>query len=1029
VLASDPAQTRETRKVVTVLFCDMVGSTALADQRDPELQHWIVTRYFDAMRESIEQHGGTVAKFIGDAVMGVFGTPVLHEDDALRAIRAAAAMREALVGLNADLERSVDVRLQIRIGVNTGEAIVGDVSRSDTMVTGDLANMASRLQTSAAPGEILLGEATYALTRDAITAEPLAPMTVKGKEEPLRAHRLLGVAPGARARPARRGSAFVGRERELALIRETFARTVRSRSCHLLTVLGHPGVGKSRLVGEAIRDAHEGATVLEGACLPYGEGTTFWPLTEIVRAAAGEGGGDLREQLTGLVHGEANAADVVDGVIALLHGAGEERRTEERFWAVRRLLGAIARKGPLAVVFDDIQWAETMLLDLVEHIADWSRDAPLLLVCIARPELLETRPGWGGGKPNAASMLLDPLTEGESGRLIEQRLGALELPEAIRRRVLEAAEGYPLFVEELISMLVEDGTLSADLQPDRIRIPATINLLLASRIDRLPPDERDVLERAAVEGALFHRGAVGHLAETREEAQLDAILEQLVHKELIAPERPQLRGEQAFRFRHILIRDAAYEALPKRSRAGLHERFAQWLGTVASAEAADEFVGYHLEQAFRYRRELHRPEPEDRELAGRAARHLAAAGRRAQSRGDSLGASKLLRRSVALFREDGGPPPEMLIELGTALMETGDLPGGDASFAEAVEAASRHGDERLATRAGVQREHLRMQVDPDYDVRQLLDVAEAAIGVFTDLGDQAGVAAAMMRVADVHWSRCRFAQTEEVLEQALVHASRAGDRLHTLQILELLGRAIVIGPRPVEEGARRCEEILELARDEPRLTAWTKSMLAVLEAMRGHGEEARGLYDESHRGLAELGLILLGAGARMYAGVAEIALGDWQAAEREFRHGYDTLTEIGEQSVLSTMAAFLAWTLAAQGQEAEAEQLTAISERAAPDADIASQVVWRGARARVLALRGDIERAELLAVDAVQRGSAADFLNTQADVLMELAHVRRLAGRAQEAAAAAAEALALYEAKGNTVAAGRAREAVDASHA
>ncbi len=1022
-LRQTAAEARETRKVVTVLFCDMVGSTALSDRKDPERVQWIMSRYFGAMRAIIEHHGGTVAKFVGDAVMGVFGTPVLHEDDALRAVRAAAEMQQALDGLNAELERSVDVRVEVRIGINTGKAVVGDVSRSDTMVTGDTVNIASRIETSAGPGEVLLADTTYALTRGAVEAEALPPLAVKGKTEPLLTYRLLEVSPGARGRPPRIGSVFVGRARELTLIRETLARAVRSRSCHLLTVLGHPGVGKSRLVGEAIRDADPAPRILEGACLPYGEGTTFWPLAEIVRAAAHSRTGSLHEQMTSLLVDQASASDVVEGVVDLLEGGGEQRRAEERFWAVRRLLEAIAHQGPLAVVFDDIQWAQATLLDLIEHVADWSRNAPLLVVCIARPELLETRPAWGGGKTNAASMLLEPLSKSESESLIAQRLGALELSAGVRERVLEAAEGYPLFVEEMVSMLVEDEALTPELEPEHVPIPATINLLLASRIDRLPPDEHDVLERAAVEGGVFHRGAVEHLLDADARGDLDAILARLASKELIVSERAELRGQEAFRFRHILIRDAAYEALPKRSRADLHERFAAWLAGATEQETAEEFVGYHLEQAFRYRKELRRLEAADRELAVRAGENLAAAGGRARTRGDGAGAANLLRRAAALYRENGQAPPETLIALGSVLIETGDLHGGDAAFAEATSAASGTGDARLATWAGIERAYLRLQVDPAYSPDELLQAAESAIEVFERLGDDAGVAAAMIRVAAAHWDRCRMATTEEVLERALAPASNAGDRRQMLEILELLGRVLVIGPRPVEEGVRRCRDILELARGEPRLDAWTRSMLAVLEAMRGREDDARRLYRDSQRGLAVLGLILPLSGAHMYAGVAELVLGNPAAAEREFRDGYSTLEEIGERGTLSTMAAFLAHTLALQGRYKEAEQLTVASERAASESDLASQVLWRGARARALAHRGELDAAERLAREAVAMSNAADFTNTRADLLVDLAAVLGEM-RPMDANEAVSGALLLYEAKGNVASASRLRDSL-----
>jgi class 3 adenylate cyclase/tetratricopeptide (TPR) repeat protein len=1027
------ASVREVRKTVTAVFCDVVGSTNIGERQDPERLRWLMSRFFAEMAAIVERHGGTVGKFIGDAVMAVFGTPVVHEDDALRAVRAAAEMQDALVALNNDFEHALGVRFEIRIGINTGEVIAGDASRSDTLATGDAVNTAKRLESSARPGEILIGEWTYRLARHAIRAEALAPLAVKGKERPLRAYRVLEVSRGLRVRAQRFGSVFVGRERELALVRETLHRAVRERSCHLFTVLGQPGVGKSRLIDEAIRDAASGATVLRGSCLPYGEGITFWPVAELVRELAhadeSDRGEDVRGKLTSLLGEDEDAAVVAHGVWELIGGTGERRPAEERFWAVRKLLEAIARQRPLVVVLDDIHWGEPTFLDLVEHVADWSRDAAILLVCIARPELLEFRTGWGGGKRNATTIRLEPLTEGESERLIRELLGSVALPEDVRVHVHEAAEGYPLFVEEIVSMLVddgvsrrEDGRWTVDPGAARARVPATINLLLASRIDRLPDDERDVLEWASVEGRTFHRGAVEYLSRSRAGLDLDRVLMGLVRKELVRPERPQLHGEDAYRFRHILIRDAAYDSLPKHARAELHERFAAWLAATTGDETVDydDFVGYHLEQAFRYRKELRRVEPVDRELAARAGRHLASAGSRARMRGDVPAAVKLLGRAVRLLREDQATTPEMLIELGSVLVETGDLTGSDAVFAEAAEAASGAGDVRLANRATLERSFVQVLVDPAYDSDHLREIAEAAIPAFEEVGDELGVATALTRVAEAHWDRCHFAAMEVVLEKALVHATRAGDEAEIVEILGLLSWAVVVGPRPVTEAIPRCREILERAREQPRLEAWTESMLAVLEAMRGQSEVARALYRNSQQVLANLGLKIHLASAHMCAGMAELVMSQPVAAEREFRRGYALLDEMGERAQLSTMAAFLARALIAQGRYGAAEPLTVVSEEAASDDDLASQVLWRGARAQICAARGELEHAERLARAAVDLARSSDFLNIPADVLMDLARVLRVA-RPDDAEAAIGEALSLYEAKGNMVSAAEAR--------
>src|SRR4051794_11950997 len=1040
-LAPAASAPRETRRTVTVVFCDVVGSTTLAERQDVERVRTVMSRYFAEMAAVVERHGGTVGKFIGDAVMAVFGTPVLDEDDALPALRAAVGMQQSLVALNEEFERSYDVRIEVRIGVNTGEVIVGDPRRSDTLVTGDAVNTADRLQHTAGPGEIVLGEATYRLARDAIVAEQLPPLALRGKEGAQRAYRLLDVtASPARARPIR--APFVGREAERALLREALERAVAERACRMVTVLGPPGIGKSRFVAEIVRELGEAATVLRGTCLPYGEGITFWPVIEVVSEAARAGerdpADDLRRKLGALLAGTENDALVADRVAELIGAAGAPVAAEEAFWAVRKLLEALAAPRPLVVVFDDVHWGEPTFLDLVEHVADWSRSVPILLVCIARPELLETRPGWREARPNATEIFLEPLTRGESERLFHALLGDVGLPDDVRARIHEAAEGYPLFVEEMLSMLVdngllrlEDGRWTALADIAQVPVPATVNLLLASRIDRLPDDERQVLERASVEGRVFHRDAVHHLAPSSAGAgaDVDGALAALGRKHLIGPEPAAVHGEDAFAFRHILIRDAAYESIPKQARADLHERFAGRLEASATGETDEraEFVGFHLEQSFRYRAELHRVDAADRALAGRAGRHLAAAGRRARVRGDVPAAVKLLERATGLLREDGALGAQTLIDLGSAQLERGDLALAEAAFAEAVESAAGAGDARLESWATVEGAFIRVLVDPSYDSQRLRDVSEAALPVLEAAGDELGVAVALTRVAEAHWRHGNCAGMDPVLEDALVHADRAGDPRELLHILEHLVRVLVVGPRPVSEALPRCRAILEQARDRRRLAAWAESLLAVLEAMCANADEARVRYRHSHEVLGDLGLGLLVAGARLYAGMAELVLGDPEAAERELRRSYDGLEAIGERAQLSTAAAFLARALIAQERYDEGERYSMVSERLAASDDRASQILWRGARARACARRGDVAGAERLARDAVEMAESTDFLNTQGDALVDLAHVLRLAGR-PAADDVLADALARYEAKGNVVSAAEVRAARAAWH-
>ena len=478
----EAAAARETRKTVTIVFCDVTGSTSLGERLDPESLRRVMARYFEAMRLVIEQHGGTVEKFIGDAVMAVFGIPVVHEDDGLRAVRAATGMRDALARLNEELERDYGTRLEARIGANTGEVVTGTEER---LATGDAVNVAARLEQAAAPGEILLGRETYRLVRDAVEVEALDPLELKGKAEGVRSYRLLAVSGESQAR--RLDVPMVGRERELRLMRDAWERAVSERSCVLFTLLGVAGVGKSRLAEEFLRDlgGDLDALVVRGRCLSYGEGITYWPAVEVVL------------QLRTAGH------EPTGPVAALLGDGGAPTSPEEIAWGVRRLLEEAAAEAPLVVVLDDLQWAEPAFLELLEHVATMSRGAPILLFCVARPDLLERRPNWGGGMLNATTVLLEPLSAEETQKLIAMLGDGIDTDLAARIRA--AAEGNPLFVEEMVAMVEEGG--GGD-----VVVPPTVQALLAARLDQLEPAERGVLERGSVEGQVFHRGAVQALA-------------------------------------------------------------------------------------------------------------------------------------------------------------------------------------------------------------------------------------------------------------------------------------------------------------------------------------------------------------------------------------------------------------------------------------------------------------------------------------------------------------------------------------
>jgi class 3 adenylate cyclase len=1037
-LPSAGRASRELRKTVTVVFSDVTNSTRLGEHLDPESHRRVMNRYFDAMRTVLERHGGTVEKFIGDAVMAVFGIPVLHEDDALRAVRAAAEMGPALTELNEALRREWDLEIAVRTGVNTGEVIAGEPG-APTLVTGDAVVVAKRLEETAEPNEIQLGETTYRLVREAVVAEPLEPVAAKGKSR-LRAWRLVEVST-SEAMPLRLDSPLVGRQIDLAALEETFELLERERSCRLFTVLGPAGIGKSRLTHEFVEWLGERATVLSGRCLPYGDGITFWPLVELVREAAELTELDSREQarqkIAALLPPGEDSALVCERVAAAV-GRGESAaaRPDETFWAVRRLFEALASERPLVVVIDDLQWAESTFLDLLEYLAGWTTKAPLLLCCQARPELLELRPAWGLPKPNATSILLEPLREEETDELIANLLGRLPVPEAAHARIIAAAEGNPLFVEELLRMLRDDGSLRRDDgrwtvtdDPGDLAVPPSIHALLSARLDRLEPGERALIQRASVVGQVFWWSAVAELSPESARPALAARLQSLVRKELVRHEPSAFEAEDAFRFGHILIRDAAYAALPKEARADLHERLAAWLEHKTGDRAAEyeEIVGYHLERAVRYRGELgHRDERTD-ELALEAGRRLASAGRRAAARADAPAAASLFARAADLLPEKETVRLEITVDLGEALHEIGELQQSREVLEQVLAGAVANGNPGVEARAQLELSRLRLLFDTDSEgaAHELRRAAERAVSVSETLGDDRGLAKALVSIADAHWTECKVAPMEPVLARAREHARTAGDARTLSRIRYGLVRAAALGPMPAAAGVERCEQILSEAGGDRVAQATAANALAYLKAIQGSFDEARSLVARSRAILEELGMVIMNAVLDAWAGEVEMLAQNPAGAERMWRASYETLERLGEKGNLSTIAAFLGEALSAQGREEEAERLTHVSEQAASPDDVISHIAWRVTRAKVLGRRSELGPAERLAREAVARANETDWPNLRGAAHAVLAEVLLAAERPAAAAPAARDALAIYEAKGNVVSAARARALLD----
>src|SRR3954470_1891114 len=987
------AAEREERRTVTVLFCDMVGSTELGDRLDPESLRRVLTRYFDAVSGVLERHGGTVEKFIGDAVMAVFGAPVVHEDDALRALRAAAELRGALEPLNAELARSYGTSLATRVGVNTGQVVTGTDER---LATGDAVNVAARLEQSAGADEILLGATTLAYVRDRVVVEPLPALPLKGKREPVEAWRLVAVRDEAVERPA--SAPMIGRATELRELHGVFDAVSRTRSCRLVTVIGPAGVGKSRLVAEFLAALDGTTTVLKGRCPSYGDGITYWPVVEIVR--------QLEPRLPALS---------LDGrVTAVLRGIlGTDRAvssTEEIAWAVRKLLEAAASEQPVVCVLDDVNWGEETFLDLVEQVAALARDVPLLVLCMARPDLLDRRPGWGGGSLIATNVLLEPLSKDEADTLIEALVGDVAVEPSLRGRIRDAAEGNPLFVEEMIAMLREE--------PGReVVVPATIQGLLASRLDQLDVGERAVVECGAVEGRVFHSGAVQALAPGGR--QLGTALAALVRKDLLRPDLPQLPGEDAYRFRHVLIRDAAYDALPKARRAQLHERLAGWLEERSDdLVEADEVLGYHLEQAHRYRREL---EPDDSaapRLAARASPFLASAGARALSRNDVAAGLNLFERALALRAPDD-PAVALRLDLAEVRFLSGEVAEAAVTAAEAAERAAAAGDDAGRLRARLTRARI-TAITPgavpaaDDPSGALLALAAEARPVFARAGDERALTEAWVATAWAELIRCHWASMLEAVDQALAHAGRSGYVRWERELPAWKGAALFYGPTTVEEVLRWHE------KERPQHVIALRQQ-GVLEAMRGRFDEARALLAAGDAAAHELGQTIWVAVGGMTAWEVDMLAGDTSAGERAVRASCRLLEELGDTGYRSTATARLGESLYQLGRFAEAERETELAEQLSGADDLVSQALWRQVRAKLRARAGDRREAERLAYDAVALFEQTDMLDAHAHALTDLAEVLTTAGRVAEARQSLLQALALSERKGNVVLAASAR--------
>ncbi len=1000
------------RKPVTALFAELSGWTGIVERLDPETVHRLVSRYYAEAARVVARHGGTVTELAGELVVGLFGVPVAYEDDPVRAIRAALELRAEFEALGDELRGDHGVEVGLRLSIETGEVVVDVDPRGARapFVVGHAPDIAARLVRAADPGEILIGPYAHRLLADAVRAEPLASLDAGRRGLPADAWRLLDLRLG---RPAFT-SPFVGRVREVAMLRELLARAIAERSCLLCTVAGPPGIGKSRLAREFFEAGCGDATVAVGRCPSYGEGITFWPLREIVRDLAGS---EPRAWIEAQLAGATGAAGIADRVAAAVGAGTNGAQPEETLWSFRKLFEALARERPLVLAIDDAHWAEETLLDLVEHLVAFSADAPILVLCLARPELFENRPEFAVPQPNRTVISLQPLSEEDARGLLERLERAEQLTGPARARAAEVAEGNPLFLEQIVAFEREGGSAA---------MPPSIQALLAARIDRLDPADRGVLERAAIAGRAFERAGVADLLSPGEQTKLDERLLALVRKDFIQPGRSTVGTEDAFSFRHILVRDAAYEGIAKEVRAKLHERYADWL---EARGREDEIVGYHLEQASVYRAEVGTVSEEGSDLVVRAEERLGASGRAALRRGDIVGAVNLLSRATSLPSAASSIRVQLLPDLGEALCASGELARAGEVLAEVAEAAERAafaGDVHTAWRARLQAAWLRLETDPNVEVAEVLSEANAAVLAFAELHDERALAHAWHLIAWAHMDYGRLSDLAEAVRRGREHARAAGDTMtdEDLTIWALL--AGVTGPVPAEQVAAEAEAELTRARSggRRRVEGTALLVLAICAAFAGSFDEGRRLLAEAAAIDEELGG--RGSGFRYTpAGMIELLADDVEAAERELRAGYETLRERGDSWFLCGVAAELADVRWLQGHDDEALELSQLSEQMAGKDGLVAQMMWRGARAKVLARLGQAEEAEALAREAVSIIEGTDYVLYLADALVDLAEVLRLENRSAEAATVAEKAQLLYEQKGNVIAARKVQTMLD----
>ncbi|MCZ2526473.1 adenylate/guanylate cyclase domain-containing protein [Streptomyces sp. HB2AG] len=1024
----------EERRMVTVVFCDLVGSTALSGRLDPEALRSVTLRYFALMRDRLEAHGGTVEKFIGDAVMAVFGVPVTHEDDARRALAAALQMVAALEELNEELTADLGVRLDVRIGVNTGEVVTGtDASARQALVSGEVVNVAARLEQNAAAGQVLVGPATVRAAGSAAVTEPVGPLLLKGKAEPVAARRLLAVRDDGPETLRRFDTPFVGRETELAELDLLLRRTLVQQASHLVTVYGEAGMGKTRLVREWLdrTRAREPVTEGTGRCRPYGDAGSLAPLADALRQALaaalppGEDDAAARSEM------RAALAVLESG---LLRDGTPNPSLDDTCAALVDVLAVLAQERAVVLAVDDCHWASPVLFDVLDRLLEELEQAAVLVVCVARPELPDLRPGWGSGRLRSAALMLSGLSPEESA-LLAVGLDEVAAHRAGSALAVERAEGNPLHLEQLLSMMAE-GEPGEACPADAL--PPTVHALIGARLDTLDRAERTALDLAAVLGREFHLDELADLTAAaagagaagaadpasdrrgpRGGTAVPSVLRSLTRRRLVEPPRRALGGRAPFRFSSGLVQEVAYRRMAKRARAERHEQAALVLQRHGAENGT---VGGHLERAHRYRAELGLADPHTDRLRLHACERLAAAGARALARADLTWAADLLERALALSRPGEPARAEAARRLGEARLAAGRAEQGRSLLRDALEAAESTGD---AVNAAHARIALAVHDDRPGAV-PAADAARTALPVFRAAGDDLGVARACLRLAQQHQLDGRHAAAGLLLEEALEHAVRADAEPERAAALGATGISLWRGPTPVPEAVARCRELLDAHGPGRRIVRVTLNCpLAVLLALDGQWEDASARLAEAERLAGELGYAEAAVFVPLFAASAASLTGRHHRARTLLLKAEEACHALGDAGLLGSISRDLTRLALDHGQpEAEPDERPEADGRAlAPDGGLScsESADLDGLRARTAASAGSTGPAAALADRAVASAAATDSPLVQAVAALDRAHVLAALGRPAEAAGSAAGAALLFDAKGYRAGAARAR--------